>query len=308
MSFISPQFGQTDPRWAKNLLGYNVDKNFNMGNYGCLVTAVANLRWQATREASVTPGAMNDYLKANKGFAPGGGLMYWSAVPAMGFVEDHGWTTSMVDLNAWLRDDPNFAILEVKLPTQHFVLGVAQGKIIDSLDGRLKSIGTYPFVRARRYRVAAGRGGAPTPPLPVKTGDDLIMTADQERQSYNIVLGRDPEGQVPSNRTAMQFILDARKELADQRNRAAAQLAAALGDAAEWREKYNALAASRIAAEPVAETPPVPTDPIIESLTDPKPFDTITASQRIHSVGSQGFGFFLKLKRAIHNTIFQDKI
>ena len=176
-------------------------------------------------------------------------------------------------------------------------------------------IGTYPFVRARLYSVVGGKGASPVAAPAVKTGDDVPMTAEQEKQAYEIVLNREPEITVPSGRTAMQFIVDAKNELANARTNAAAQLAAALGQATDWQKKYEDLLTQQ--PQPTLSTPapgtvvvPTPTvaDPVVTSLTDPKPFDTITAAQRIHSVSSQGFGIWLKIKRAIHNAIFQDKI
>ncbi len=66
---------------------------------------------------------------------------------------------------------------------------------------------------------------APQPqPQPEPTNGDEPMNAEQEKQAYEIVLGREPEGDA-SGRTAMQFINDAAGELAQHRADVDAQFA-----------------------------------------------------------------------------------
>jgi hypothetical protein len=68
------------------------------------------------------------------------------------------------------------------------------------------------------------------------------MTPAQEKQAYEIVLGREPEGPA-SGRTAMSFILDAQGEINAQRQAQAAQLAALQGQISEMQKQVDAVKA-----------------------------------------------------------------
>lgn len=151
---IQKLFSQQDARWAKELLGNNTDPSFNIGRYGCVVTAYANMLAAITGDMNYTPELINSWMKARGGFMPAGGLFIWNAALGMGHVTAHGTTTNLAMLNAYLQDPPNFAILEVRAGkgVQHFVMAPYVDKIIDSEDGLLKSMGTYPFISARLYR------------------------------------------------------------------------------------------------------------------------------------------------------------
>lgn len=66
-------YSQMDDRWSNNLLGFNTLPNFNMYNYGCLVTAWAMVCKYYGKQ--VDPGQLNTMLKnlgAGKGFTGGG--------------------------------------------------------------------------------------------------------------------------------------------------------------------------------------------------------------------------------------------
>lgn len=78
------QYSQTDPQWKSNLLGF--DKTSTIGGYGCLLTSMAMV---ATGYGSpeLTPGSMNDKMKAINGFQAGTafiiGWMVGNVVPGM---------------------------------------------------------------------------------------------------------------------------------------------------------------------------------------------------------------------------------
>jgi hypothetical protein len=151
---ITKLFAQTDGRWAKELLGNNTEQPFNIGGYGCLVTAYGNMLCAITGNLEYTPEFINNYMKANNGFVGQGGLFIWNQALSLGHVETHGTTTNLSEVNKWLQDPPNFAILEVRASRtlQHFVMAPYVDKIVDSEDGLLKSMGTYPFIAAHLYR------------------------------------------------------------------------------------------------------------------------------------------------------------
>lgn len=151
---ITKLYSQTDSRWAKQLLGNNTDQLFNIGNYGCVITAYGNMLVAITGDMGFTPEFINNWMKTHKGFMPQGGLFIWNAALGLGHIEAHGSTTDLAALNGFLQDPLNFAVLEVraKKTIQHFVMAPYVDKIVDSEDGLLKSMGTYPFINAHLYR------------------------------------------------------------------------------------------------------------------------------------------------------------
>lgn len=74
-------YSQLDTRWAKNLLGFNTNAEFNFYNYACLISTLANVcRYYGKDETPVT---INDKLKAlgaGQGFSAGGGNYVWGAI------------------------------------------------------------------------------------------------------------------------------------------------------------------------------------------------------------------------------------
>jgi hypothetical protein len=160
-------YAQTDSRWSSHELGFNTDPAFSIGNYGCVITAVGNLMVATSGDEAYTPEDINNWGKANGGFVQGGGIWVWSAVQALGHVTAAGTTTDINAVNAFLQAEPNFAILEVRAGTrQHFVMAPYVNKIIDSEDGQLKSMSTFPFVSAHLYTAVS----MPTPAAPPTSG------------------------------------------------------------------------------------------------------------------------------------------
>jgi hypothetical protein len=179
---ITKLFAQTNPQYAHQLLGNNDDQNFNIGNYGCAVTAYGNMLAAITGDMGYTPAMVNQFMKEHNGFPQRSGLFIWSAALALGHVEDHGTSSDLVAVNNWLRDPLNYAILEVRAGRgiQHFVMAPYVDKIVDSLDGLLKTMGTYPFVNAHLYRqtdpINQPAPAAPAP-TPAKKAGSVTITA-----------------------------------------------------------------------------------------------------------------------------------
>lgn len=210
-------YSQQDKKWSSQLLGYNTDKRYNLGSFGCLVTTWSNMLRDITSSDQYTPSYTNAWLKNHDGFLPGGGIMKWGSPLGLGFVAFDRIVGSIGEVADWTKDPGHYAVIEVKLKSggQHFVLGHKSGLIIDAGDGKEKKITTYPFVRARLYRAVGGRGAAI--PVTNRVEGDPIMTDTEEQEAYEIVLGRKREI-APTGRTGLQFIRDARKEISDRYN------------------------------------------------------------------------------------------
>ncbi len=160
-------YGQQDPRWARLELGYNTDPYYNIGNFGCLVAAWGNLMLATTGNEGYTPAYTNRWLQDHNGFLPGGGVFIWSVALTMGNVTAAGVTTDINMVNNFLQAEANFAILEVRAGArQHFVLSPWVNKIVDSEDGVVKPMSTYPFVAAHLYTAIS----LPQPPAPPTSG------------------------------------------------------------------------------------------------------------------------------------------
>ncbi len=160
-------YSQEDPRWGSLLLGYNSDPYYSIKNFGCVVTAWGNMMVAVTGSQDYTPAWVNRWMQDHQGFLPGGGIFIWSQTLDMGGVAARGITSDLNSVNAFLQDPANFAVLEVKAGTrQHFVMAPFVNKIVDSEDGKLKAMSTYPFVAAHLYTALA----LPQPPAPPTSG------------------------------------------------------------------------------------------------------------------------------------------
>lgn len=77
-------YSQLDTRWAKLLLGFNTNAEFNFYNYACLISCHAMVARYFGKDE--TPITINDKLKglgAGKGFSAGGGNYVWGALPKL---------------------------------------------------------------------------------------------------------------------------------------------------------------------------------------------------------------------------------
>jgi len=72
-----PIYGQRDPRWASEKLGFGVE---TIGNYGCVVTSLA-MMLSAIEDVEITPLEINEELKAVNGFTGDTrNLVVWKSV------------------------------------------------------------------------------------------------------------------------------------------------------------------------------------------------------------------------------------
>lgn len=218
---------QIDPQWAKVLLGFNKDENFNIGNYGCLITAIGNMYWWITNSNSYNPPTLNTWLKNNNGFVAGGGVMRWPTIDALGHFTENGTAATLGATRAFVATDVNnYAIIEVRTKTngQHFVMSPIDGQIIDSEDGKLKTDTAYTFFQAHLF-TATSTPNLVSQQTNTTLGGDMALTAEEETEAYEIVLNRQPDIVVPDGRTGIAFIRDAKAELTAQRANTASQLA-----------------------------------------------------------------------------------
>ena len=95
-----PLYGQRDPRWKDQLLGYSAVATF--GTYGCLVTCVAMLATHAL-QYEVTPLLVNARLKDVGGFVANTANMYFAKVieafPELKLAGFYRWRTIAADLS-----------------------------------------------------------------------------------------------------------------------------------------------------------------------------------------------------------------
>lgn len=93
----------------------------------------------------------------------------------------------------------------------HIFIYLSPNTILEQ-NGRVPLRVTTGGAYANPIAILRRKGAAPQPQ------GDPIMNADQERQAYQIVLGRDPEPGAPlGNRSGWQFINDAAGEIAQRR-------------------------------------------------------------------------------------------
>jgi hypothetical protein len=170
-------YAQTDGRWAGLLLGYNDAKPWTISNYGCYVTAWANLVAVAVPGITFTPADANRWLQSHDGFDPGGGLLRWRVAEQIrpDVIIPSGDVGSLSELNAWLQDAPNYAIVHFYDATRghHYCLATAVNTIQDSWDGKQKGLNAYTFLGAKKYRVVSPQAA----PVPVTVTTPTVAEA-----------------------------------------------------------------------------------------------------------------------------------
>lgn len=154
-------FSQNDPAWKNTRLGISVSAGDTIGNYGCYVTAIANVcEWAGH---SIDPVQINDICKQNGWFiesTPGDrDIIARDDIPALlcsnlGYTGRHNWTGA-VDINFFDdASDPNVAYI-IKIDASpakglqsHFTFVWAKPDatdltIDDSWDGVRKALSHY---------------------------------------------------------------------------------------------------------------------------------------------------------------------
>lgn len=75
-------FGQRNPEWANEILGFNIDPKYSIGFYGCLITSFGMY-------VDKKPNEINQILKANNGFTTGSGNFVWSKASVLGLNQTY---------------------------------------------------------------------------------------------------------------------------------------------------------------------------------------------------------------------------
>lgn len=75
---ITKLYTQRDSAWKSILLGFNKDKKYTIGDYGCLLTAISAYLFSSGRK--VNPAELNELLKGVKGFVKDTGLYIWDSL------------------------------------------------------------------------------------------------------------------------------------------------------------------------------------------------------------------------------------
>jgi len=70
-------YSQQDSRWSQKLLGFNTDPQYNIYDYGCLITSLAMVASYYGKDTN--PEHINESLKKVKGFS-NGGFYNWGSV------------------------------------------------------------------------------------------------------------------------------------------------------------------------------------------------------------------------------------
>lgn len=170
------QWKQSDPRWGKQLLGYNTEQLYNLANYGCLISSLGSLAATVTQDPSWTPQKINNLFKANNGFDPGAGLLRWWKVPQLlPMLADHGFEPSNTVPKGWLNKESNWAILKVNNGA-HYVLAINPTQIMDPATGTIRPINTYPIAAVRLYEAIGGKGAVQSATISTSTTEVDMFT------------------------------------------------------------------------------------------------------------------------------------
>ncbi len=148
---------QRDSRWGSIMLGYNTVLPYNIYNYGCLITSLANY-------VDKQPDQVNQLLKDNSGFQ-NGGLFVWSKSTVLGLNQVYLsprcqavslYATEVVKLREYLKSgkpalcevDFNPATDEYQM---HYVLAVGYTDteiiVVDPWEGQYESWTDASFQR-----------------------------------------------------------------------------------------------------------------------------------------------------------------
>lgn len=186
-------YSQNDPRWKNVILGFNTGPTDTIGNYGCYVTAIADVcQWAGNDK---TPQEINDICKQN-GWFVNGGLISRDDIPAQlcGNLTYQGRTnwSDATSMNFFAdASDPNVAYIILIDASHapglqsHFVmvwakLGDNDLEINDSWDGIRKPLSSYgnPSViiySAMKFTKTAPPEPTPPPPPPVVVPEPVVV-------------------------------------------------------------------------------------------------------------------------------------
>jgi regulator of replication initiation timing len=136
-------YSQRDPLWANDSLG-----STRIGTHGCLVTALAQLL--LINGYQETPKTVNQKLKSVNGFSgPNNNLLIWGAIEKV-FNAKGYWTTQPFNNGVVLNTIEKYGGCLVRVDgsrigaTQHWVLYIGKGEMIDPWTGVKKATSYYP--------------------------------------------------------------------------------------------------------------------------------------------------------------------
>lgn len=136
-------YAQLDPRWKSKRLGFSTNL---IGGYGCTITSLGNLL-NRVFGLDETPAAVNDRLKAVKGFS--GAYILWAkipeAYPQLHFTwRAYNYDNVKVAYYVYIKKMP--VLVEVNNGgTRHWVLYIGNRQLIDPLDGKTYPTSKYPL-------------------------------------------------------------------------------------------------------------------------------------------------------------------
>lgn len=193
---------QRDPRWSARLLGFNTEKQYSIGNYGCLITCITMAcNYYGKNE---TPATINDKLKSVNGFS-NGGLYNWGYIEKVFPDIDEQWlgnypneltSAQMKTINDAI--DAGYPVMveidfspETSKTDMHYVLLIARNSsdendftMADPWTGSIGSLKLYlratrPTARKSIEQVIIYKGKVPTEPTPVDPCKDYKAAVDK---------------------------------------------------------------------------------------------------------------------------------
>lgn len=219
-------FSQFDTRWAKTLLGFNTDPQYNFYDYACLISSLAAVSDYFGFDE--TPTTINDKLKAlgpGVGFTAGSGNYVWGAITKlhkeitekktetpneltdsqMGEIKtalDQGYPVIIqIDVNPkTAKNDTHYVTVVDYSTTDENDLTIA-----DPLGGQLVSLKKYlgwlrPSARKSIYKYIIYTGPKPTNnadefmQVPVKVYPNLVHgSTEWDKTSAEYLPGKDPK-------------------------------------------------------------------------------------------------------------------
>jgi hypothetical protein len=197
---------QRDSRWGSILLGFNTVQPYNIYNYGCLITSLANY-------IDKQPDEVNQILKNGNGFANGGDFV-WTKCQLLGISQTYlspryqtvSLSNSEVNKLIGFLDLGFPALCEVDFnpadddEQMHFVLAVGHtdGEIlvVDPWEGQLETWSFASFQRnTYQYRIYDKKleaGDSETLPVLKKDFENLVRKSsiyDKARQKLGVADG-----------------------------------------------------------------------------------------------------------------------
>lgn len=197
-------YSQWDSRWANTLLGFNTNPQYNIYNYGCLITCLSMVARYYKKETD--PGSINTTLKSINGYtASSGNYVYGSFTKIYSDIKEKLTTTPAALSDAQMAEirtavDSGYPVM-IKMDVNprtvaldmHFVLVIGYNPsdendliIADPLGGKERSLKDYlgwyrPSARKTIEAYAIYTGNVP------KQNSDTVCLAkdDADRRTHN---------------------------------------------------------------------------------------------------------------------------